>query len=268
MITKLEPRWIGPYTIFDHDERGNYLLLDSLGKRVQAKYPLEKLKILTEAEQVENISEVKEVINDRKIDNKLVYLVKWKDNSKDSWVKEEDFQTIEVINDYWKNKLRESERVFNKKRGRPKKLLYSIVSLLMQLMLIFTLLEINEAATPWYPKFCTTNEKTSVIDLEQICLFKKPEKSKILEFAVKDKVKKIIILEKMHHEVSGKGYKCQIERIDMNCSRSFFRVDTCLKSEWTPVKLEEKECWNMVNTQHCRIECKDFTYDKKSHSRV
>ena len=86
--------------------------------------------------------------------------------------------------------------------------------------------------------------------------------------SLKDKVKKIIILEKMHHEVSGKGYKCQIERIDMNCSRSFFRVDTCLKSEWTPVKLEEKECWNMVNTQHCRIECKDFTYDKKSHSRV
>ena len=100
MITKLAPRWIGPYTIFDHDERGNYVLLDSLGNGMQAKFPLEKLKILDEATLEENLGEIKELVNDRRIDNKLEYLVRLKDKSKDSWVKEDDFQTVDIINDY------------------------------------------------------------------------------------------------------------------------------------------------------------------------
>ncbi len=262
MITKLEPRWIGPYTIFDHDERGNYLLLDSLGNGIQTKYPLEKLKLLSQDKIEENLFEVKELINDRRVDNKMEYLVRWKDNSKDSWIKEEDFQTIEVINDYWKNKIRESEGVLQKKRGRPKKL-GNVLNMILQIMFMFTMLNFADAAKSWYPKFCTTNERTSVIDVEQLCIFKKLEKNQFSEFSTKDAVVKIIVLDKMHHEVSGKGYRCQMERIDMDCSKSFFGVETCLKSEWKTVKLEEKDCWHMVKTQHCKFESKDFTYDKK-----
>ncbi len=43
MITKLEPRWLGPYKIFDHDLRGNYLLTESDGTSHPKRYPLEKL---------------------------------------------------------------------------------------------------------------------------------------------------------------------------------------------------------------------------------
>ena len=44
--TKLEPRWIGSYKIFDHDEHGNYFLIDATNQGSQRKYSLEKLKKL------------------------------------------------------------------------------------------------------------------------------------------------------------------------------------------------------------------------------
>jgi hypothetical protein len=88
--------------------------------RLQQKIPLEKLWIVegTEGEDfgIENDSkgEVKEILEDRTSNNKIEYKVKWADNSKESWVKEEDFRTVEVINEYWKRK-------FNEKRGKERK---------------------------------------------------------------------------------------------------------------------------------------------------
>jgi hypothetical protein len=46
IITALALRWLGPYTIFDHDERGNYRLKDTLGNGLQQKFPLEKLWVV------------------------------------------------------------------------------------------------------------------------------------------------------------------------------------------------------------------------------
>lgn len=44
----------------------------------------------------------------RTINNKIEYFVTWKSGGNE-WVKEEDFQTIEIINDYWKSKDKEEE---------------------------------------------------------------------------------------------------------------------------------------------------------------
>ncbi len=35
IITALALRWIGPYKVYDHDEKGNYRLKDTLGNGLQ-----------------------------------------------------------------------------------------------------------------------------------------------------------------------------------------------------------------------------------------
>ena len=166
-----------------------------------------------------------------------------------------------------KNKLRESEGVSKKKRGRPKKMLsiMTIINTFLFFLMISSSYGVNSVRPVgkenYLPKFCTRDERISILDVEGICNFKKEEKIDFPELV--NTTDGIIVLNKLFHEVSGKGYKCQIERIDMNCSRSFFRVDTCIKSEWRVVKLEASDCWNMVRTHQCKIEGVDFTYDKK-----
>ena len=50
ILTKLKPRRIGPYFIFDHDEKGNYFLKDVSGLGTHNKYPLEKLRIVSSSD--------------------------------------------------------------------------------------------------------------------------------------------------------------------------------------------------------------------------
>ena len=137
MITKLEPRWVGPFKILDHDERGNYLLVDSLGEGVKGKFPLEKLRIVGDVLE-EDAAEVKEILKDRTINNKLEYLVSWKDGSENSWVNEDDFLQVEIINKYWKNKTESHASTVQqgaaldkpkKQRGRPKKVTKTLLAI-------------------------------------------------------------------------------------------------------------------------------------------
>ena len=76
---------------------------------------------------------------------------------------------------------------------------------------------------------------------------------------------KMVILDKMHHEVSGTGYRCHAKRKDFTYRRSFFGVDTIEESEWINIKLTEKDCWEMVNTKRCKIETENYEFDKKLH---
>ena len=117
MISKSEPRWIGPYKIFDNDERGNYSLIDSTGEGTIKKYPLDKLKIVDQEQLEEDTNEIQKIMADRTKNNEIEYKVLWKDNTID-WINEKDFQTIEIINDYWRVKATGKDK---RQRGRPRK---------------------------------------------------------------------------------------------------------------------------------------------------
>ena len=54
IITALALRLIGPYKIFDHDERGNYRLVDEMGNGLQQKFPLEKLWVVRNNSEIES----------------------------------------------------------------------------------------------------------------------------------------------------------------------------------------------------------------------
>ena len=47
ILTKVEPRWIEQYFVFNQDERGNYFLKDVSEQGTHSKYPLEKLRIVS-----------------------------------------------------------------------------------------------------------------------------------------------------------------------------------------------------------------------------
>ena len=64
----------------------------------------------------------------------------------------------------------------------------------------------------------------------------------------------LILLNKLFHEVSGTGYKCKLERRSMNCSEWLLFETSRLKSDWIPIRISERECWDMVNSKRCVIE--------------
>ena len=63
---------------------------------------MEKLKIVPNEQFQTNVGEIKEITKHRSRFNKNEYLVSWKNGDTDSWVKEEDFQAVDCINDYGK----------------------------------------------------------------------------------------------------------------------------------------------------------------------
>jgi hypothetical protein len=57
----------------DHDDRGNYSLIDATGVGMQQKLPLEKLKVVDNIVMLNDLKEIKLIIDDKTIDNKLEY---------------------------------------------------------------------------------------------------------------------------------------------------------------------------------------------------
>ena len=268
IITALALRWIGPYTIFDHDERGNYLLKDKMGVGLQQKIPLEKLWIVERVEgediEIENdsIGEVKEILEDRTSNNKIEYKVKWADNSKESWVKEEDFGTVEVINEYWKRKFNEKRGKEKKRKGRPPKQV-NLMSLLTLLIQFIFLISCIGGTTGEQMKFCRSSEKMSVLNIEELCSWERLNNQTVTEAQNFIDQKVPVLLNKMHNEVAGVGYKCYAKRKEYVYKKSFFRVETLTESEWLNIKISETECWEMVKTGRCRIDSGKIEYDKK-----
>jgi hypothetical protein len=69
---------------------------------MQHAYPLSRLKIVA-PKLLENHHELERILDHRRRGGKLEYFVKWKHyaDSECSWVKETDFDTSEILEDYW-----------------------------------------------------------------------------------------------------------------------------------------------------------------------
>jgi hypothetical protein len=108
LLGKLEPRYRGPYTIFGQDKKGNYQVQNALGSVLKTVYPRHKIKVVPPPEEDETEHyEVEKILKHRRSTStkQLEYFVKWKNHpqSENSWVKESNFNTMEIISDYWKN---------------------------------------------------------------------------------------------------------------------------------------------------------------------
>jgi hypothetical protein len=99
---KLKPIFHGPYTVSGRTNNGNYIE-NRRGTKLRQTYPISHLKTVESEE--DEVLEVDQIVDNRKRSGKLEYFVKWKDLpvEENSWVKEQEFVTAEIIDEYWDN---------------------------------------------------------------------------------------------------------------------------------------------------------------------
>ena len=249
MITKLEPRWLGPYKIFDHDLKGNYLLTESDGTSHPKRYPLEKLFVVDRKIE-ENLKQIKRILKHKNEKNEIKYLVEWKENKEQEWVEEKNFETIDIINDYWKS-------IAGEKRGRGRPPIYHTNTLFLFLVLITGIeMVIGQEKI----QLCNGIKKMKALNIDEICKTKKEADIEKITWINKD----IIILEKLHNKIDGEGFKCKIEIKTKNCTMGFFGSEYCIKDEeWKSYKISDYECWRMIRTKECEIKNNELYFNKK-----
>ncbi|CAM5998937.1 unnamed protein product [Sphagnum balticum] len=213
--------------------------------------------------------------------NNVSYLVKWKDHdaSENEWVTEDNFGTMEIINEYWKSIHRKDQPettspIEPKKRGRPPK-----VALLGILTFFFFLLTMGQAQTVIRSNFlyCQLQSKT-VVD-EDSCIPSHMESRlrfpEIMNYTVKfdaqnrtvvpDEVK-LKVLKRMRKEVTGVGIRCKMETIIGHFDSYFFTGRTPPIFEYKNVILSKDDCKRMIETGVCDVrEGSKMTCENSEH---
>lgn len=103
---KLEQKYKGPFKVDSVTPKHNYNLRNRNNKLLKHAYPLNKLKtvesevakILSDEEESEN--EIEKVSNSRIRKGKKEYLIKYRDESKNVWVPENELRSLQEIDKY------------------------------------------------------------------------------------------------------------------------------------------------------------------------
>ena len=107
LLTKLEARYAGPYTVEGYTGVGNYYLKDATGIKVKDVYPLQKLKVIDTPIAIEEevTLELHSILNHKTIDGVKHYLVRWKkikgaEAVADSYLTLDKFDNLELVQRY------------------------------------------------------------------------------------------------------------------------------------------------------------------------
>jgi transposase InsO family protein len=107
-------RYEGPFKVLRRTRGGSYELQDLDGLLMPRKYAPSQLKPInpSDHEETEEPSyRVEKILSDKQEGGIRFYLVKWEgyEDSSNSWVAESDFDDIEIIRNYWKEKITTSK---------------------------------------------------------------------------------------------------------------------------------------------------------------
>jgi hypothetical protein len=87
-------------------QNGNYKIKNVLGTILKTVYPLHKLRVVSSQDDNTPHKEVEKILNHRfnQATKSYEYLVKWKefDDDENNWEPESSFDTLDIINKYWK----------------------------------------------------------------------------------------------------------------------------------------------------------------------
>ena len=280
LLSKLEPRYKGPFTVVERTNNGNYILRDQIGQIMNKSYPLEKLKLSSDQNDTQ-IYAIEKIIDDRIKNNIQEYFVKWKNypDSENSWERENNFVSMRPIHQYWKNKNQHGgtnieNRVRNKKlihENEPKEIIETRKSKRLQrvnlaiatnhsnvsippLFKILTFLLLVQSNLSIHVsdsfKYCEGLINARQADLDHTCLNKlhnHPTLKELKDFQYKD----FSILKKISHAVSGTAYQCRMEKVQVTTYTSFMYDQTSnTKIESFPTTKDD--CWYMVHTKKCK----------------
>jgi hypothetical protein len=272
LLTKLEPRFRGPYTVVEQTATGNYKLKDATGETVKFSVPRHKIKKMEKLDNNSESYEVEKILDHKEEpDGSFKFLVKWKnfDESENSWVKDSDFNSKKLINKYWEEKDKNRSG-----RNRPKRGISKINYFLSALTFLSLIFSTFAQKVEDKFKFCETGTSLNIVNIEKMCAPLEKNKqenreiySKILSYAYKvanvendtitfmlngaTKSTALFIYGKLVHSVYGTGHQCSMTALTVTTSMSFFGAKYQSAVHQT-AKLTEGECRNMVETKTCQ----------------
>ena len=246
LLKKLDPKYAGPYKIIKKTEQQNYEIIDASNAQVRFTVPLHKLKITSIDEELfDNSVEIDKIIDHKLENNKTIYKVIWKDKTT-SWVDEDKFNTLEIVNEY-KNNLKTNQQ--KRKPGRPRKKVNNLYFIKMLyyfalFLMIFCVTDVKANLVPIKDdfRFCNLNELT-FWDEKNECSTSNIRTSR-------SETSWFTIYSKMHDVVEGEGYQCQKKKITYTTDESFF-ADKNLATDEINIVLSKKECEAMVSRRVC-----------------
>ena len=110
ILPKLAPRYSGPYKVLKDTTAGNYILENALGEVMEMSYPRHKLKAVADSSENGEVNmEIDEILGQKTVDGKYLYLVKWKNSEATDWVPVDCFNTMEAINEFNRKQAKDSD---------------------------------------------------------------------------------------------------------------------------------------------------------------
>ncbi len=167
-------------------------------------------------------------------------MVKWKNREDSTWQDEADFDTLDVIDEYWAkvHKTPTVQLAFTK--------LNSFVNLITLAMLMSTVLP-NTNAIKIHDKFkfCEIHDNKAVWDIPESCQINNQFNQE------RQTPQSFYVLSKKSNEVSGTGWLCQATNRVVTTSVSFWNTPSIIRNERNPLELTREDCREMVNTKKC-----------------
>ena len=281
---KLEPLSTGPFKISNQDENGNYILENAKGKKLKGKgYPPCQLIVSTATNANESSItdeenfEVEDILDCKLKRGIRYYLVKWKDYSEEdnSWVKESNFDTPEIIQEYWNKIVKEDPEKYNNlnqeqsktksnktiaptnetnpksqrssKRLKEKMTKTSILAISNPIVLLtlisFLLINTCTSIVITQPlDYCNTEDYT-LLNTDLNCHLIKPYNN--------FKIDKWSVLNRKKYLIDGYGYLCKKYEISKTTYRTFFGSEEIRARVEIPIELSKTACEYMVYTKLC-----------------
>ena len=240
---KMQPPYYGTYRITGHTKNGNYTLETVNGKALKNSFISSRLKRISDTVEEDDPNahvEIDYILKHRKYNKKTQYLVKWKNREDSTWQDEADFDTLDVIDEYWAkvHKTPTVQLAFTK--------LNSFVNLITLAMLMSTVLP-NTNAIKIHDKFkfCEIHDNKAVWDIPESCQINNQFNQE------RQTPQSFYVLSKKSNEVSGTGWLCQATNRVVTTSVSFWNTPSIIRNERNPVELTREDCREMVNTKKC-----------------
>ena len=282
LLSKLAPRYTGPYTIVKQTKGKNYTLKDSAGNILDKTYPVEKLKLQPD-QSTDDIYAVERILGDRTFRRQQQYLVKWKNfpDSENSWENESNFVSMLPIKIYWDSKqLVVKPQLRNSRKTEKVNLIKhtnntSIGAIHLYFFLIFILLtkSIHSTRIQHSFKFCDGTSNARLADYKSMCTYlDNPPNQLAVPWLPNNETFefKIAILKKITHAVSGSGFQCSMEKLTIKTyTNLFYQQSEYVTTE--PITISASDCWYMVHTKSCkdkRMSCDGSSCSYKAHIKT